>query len=88
MVAALRSDGTAIEHILVVLLEQPAIEIGSAIPPFRACFLAAGVTTATDFVSLALDANGAVEVSTQADGSDAHSKLNILQIKKLCSLVD
>ena len=88
MVAALRSDATALEHLLGVLLEQPAAEKDSAIPPFRACFLAAGVTTATDFVSLAPDAYRAVEFSTKAHGSDAHSKLNVIQIKKLRSLVD
>ena len=88
MVAALRSDATALEHLLGVLLEQPAVEKDSAIPPFRACFLAAGVTTATDFVSLAPDAYGAVEFSTQADGNDAHSKLNVMQITKLRSFVD
>ena len=88
MVAALRSDGTALEHILVVLLEQPIIETGSDIPPFRACFLAAGVTTATDFVSLTPDAYGAIEFSIHDDGSHAHTKLNVIQIKKLRSLVD
>jgi len=45
-----RCDTTALEHILAVLLEQPVIVTGSAAPPFRACCLAAGVTTATDFL--------------------------------------
>ena len=83
-----RSDTTALEHILAVLLEQPVTVTGSPVPPFRACFLAAGVSTATDFVSITPDAYGSVEFTTKADGSDAGSKLNIIQIKKLRSLID
>jgi hypothetical protein len=40
-----RSDAAALEHVLAVT--------GSAAPPFSACFLAAGVTTAAGFVSVA-----------------------------------
>jgi hypothetical protein len=83
-----RSDATALEHILAVLLEQPVLVTGSAAPPFRACFLAAGVTTATDFVSITPDTYGSVEFSIEADGSDASSKLNVIQIKKIRSLID
>jgi hypothetical protein len=88
MVAALRSDATALEHVLFVLLNQPVTAPGSDIPPFRACFLAAGATNATDFVSISPNTYGSVEFSTQPDGGDAHSKLNVIQIKKLRSLVD
>jgi hypothetical protein len=87
MVALTRSHATALEHILAVLLEQPTLVTGSAVPPFRACFLSAGVTTATDFVSITPDTYGGVEFSTNSDGSNATSKLNIIQIKKLGSLV-
>jgi hypothetical protein len=88
MVAAIRSDAAALEHVLFVLLNQPVTAPGSDIPPFRACFLAAGATNATDFVSISPNAYGSVEFSTQPDGGDAHSKLNVIQIKKLHSLVD
>jgi hypothetical protein len=88
MVASARSDAAALEHVLLVLLDQPVTVTDSAIPPFRACFLAAGVTNATDFVSVSPDACGSVEFSINADGSDAHSKLNVIQIKKLHSLLD
>jgi hypothetical protein len=88
MVASARSDAAALEHVLLVLLDQPVTVTDSAIPPFRACFLAAGVTNATDFVSVSPDACGSVEFSINSKGSDAHSKLNVIQIKKLHSLVD
>jgi hypothetical protein len=85
--AILRSDATALEHILVVLLEQPVQETGSPVPPFRACFLVAGCLNAIDFVSITPDTYGAVEFSINSDGTDATVKLNIIQIKKLRSLI-
>jgi hypothetical protein len=88
MAPLLRSDANALEHILAVLLAESPIVTGSAVPPFRACFLAAGVTTATDFVSLTPDTYGDVDFSTKPDGSEANSKLNVIQIKKLRSLVE
>jgi hypothetical protein len=83
-----RSDTTGLEHILAVLLEQPVTVTGSPTPPFRACFIAAGVTTATDFVSVTPDICGGVEFTTKDDGGNAGSKLNVMQIKKLRSLID
>jgi hypothetical protein len=88
MVAVLPSNAAALEHVLLILLDQPVAAPGSAIPPFRACFLAAGVANANDFVSVSPDAHGSVEFSISTDGSDAHFKLNVIQIKKLRSLVD
>jgi hypothetical protein len=88
MAASTCSDAAALEHVLLVLLNQPVVVADSATPPFRACFLAAGVTNATDFVSVSPDAHASVEFSIDADGSDANSKLNVIQIKKPCPLVD
>jgi hypothetical protein len=88
MVASACSDAAALEHVLLVLLDQPVAVADSTIPPFQACFLAAGVTNAADFVSVSPNTHGSVEFSINADGSDAHSKLNVIQIKKLRSLVD
>jgi hypothetical protein len=88
MAPMLRSDTTALQHILAVLLDQPTTVTGSAVPPFRACFLAAGVTNATNFVSITPDTYGGIDFSTGPDGSEADSKLNVIQIKKLRSLVD
>jgi hypothetical protein len=86
--AILRSDATALEHILVILLEQAVTVSGSPVPPFfRACFLVAGCNNAIDFVSITPDMYGAIEFSTKSDGSDATQKLNIIQIKKLRSLL-
>jgi hypothetical protein len=84
----LRSDATALEHILVVLREQAVTVSGSPVPPFRACFLVAGCNNAIDFMSITPDMYGAIEFSTKSDGSDATQKLNIIQIKKLRSLID
>jgi hypothetical protein len=61
---------------------------GTAVPPFRACFLVAGVATATDFVSITPDTYGGIDFSTGPAGSETDSKLNVIQIKKLRSLVD
>jgi hypothetical protein len=82
----LRSDAAALEYILAILLEQP-LPLESSIPLFRACFLEAGVCIATDFVSLAPSAYGAVAFSPTHDGVDKTSCLNIIQIKKLSSLM-
>jgi hypothetical protein len=89
MAPLLRSDANALEHILAVLLAESPIVAGSAILPFRACFLTTGATTtATDFVSLTPDTYGDVDFSIKPDSSEADSKLNVIQIKKLRSLVD
>jgi hypothetical protein len=77
MAPMLRSDTTALQHILAVLLDQPTTVTGSAVPPFRACFLAAGVTNATNFVSITPDTYGGIDFSTGPDGSEADSKLRM-----------
>jgi hypothetical protein len=84
----LGSDASALKHILAVLLEQllPAAS-ESFIPPSCACFLEAGVGKAADFVSLAPSAYGAVTFSATRDDVDKTSRLNIIQIKKLSSLL-
>jgi hypothetical protein len=81
-----RSDTTALEHILAVLLEQSATVTGSPIHSFRACFVPPALPL---LPTLCLYSRlWGVEFTTKADGSDAGSKLNVIQIKKLRSLID
>jgi hypothetical protein len=48
-----RSDETALEYILAILLEQPPItSTDTGLPKFQACFNEAGVTCASDFISI------------------------------------
>ena len=83
-----RSDETALEHILAVLLEQPPVDPAvTAIPPLRACFNEAGVTCASDFISIAPSTYAGVSFSIVKDGTDMDTKLNVIQVKKLSSLV-
>ena len=83
-----RSDETALEHILGVLLEQPPISsTDTTIPIFRACFTEAGVACASDFISITPSAYGRVLFSPLKNGTDKDTTLNVIQIKKLSSLV-
>ena len=83
-----RSDETALEHILAVLLEQPPISPSSStIPFFRACFTEAGVACASDFITISPSAYGGVFFSPLKNGTDKDTTLNVIQIKKLSSLV-
>jgi hypothetical protein len=83
-----RSDNTALEHILNVLLEQPTISsMDTTIPSFRACFNEAGVDCASDFISITPSTYGGVSFSSLKDGTDKDNNLNVVQIKKLSSLV-
>jgi hypothetical protein len=88
MVVTTRSDATALEHILGVLLGEPAVTSNDTpIPKFRACFAEAGVTCASDFISIEPSVYGAIPFSTVKDGTDKDTTLNVIQIKKLSSLV-
>ena len=83
-----RSDETALEHILAVLLGQPPIDPSSStIPPFRACFTESGVACASDFITISPSAYGGVFFSPLKNGTDKDTTLNVIQIKKLSSLV-
>jgi hypothetical protein len=83
-----RSDKTALEHILNVLLEQPTVSsTDTTIPSFRACFNEAGVDCASDFISITPSTYGGVSFSSLKDGTDKDNNLNVIQIKKLSSLV-
>jgi hypothetical protein len=66
MVPITRSDVSALEHILFVLLDQPVINTttDTSIPIFRACFKEAGVTNASDFISINTSAYGAISFRT------------------------
>jgi hypothetical protein len=88
MAPILRSDATALEHILSRLLEQPVIAAAdTTVPVFRACFAEAGVSTATDFISISPNAYGAIPFSLIKEEGDKNTKLNVIQIKKLSSLI-
>jgi hypothetical protein len=84
-----RSDETALEHILAILLEQPPIASTDAdlLPKFRACFNKAGVTCASDFISISPSSYGGILFSSTNGGRDKDSALNVIQIKKLSTLV-
>jgi hypothetical protein len=82
------SDTTALEHILGVLLAEPTISpTDTVIPLFRACFTEAGVTCASDFISIDSFAYGAIPCSVVKNGTDKDTTLNVIQVKKLSSLV-
>jgi hypothetical protein len=87
MALLLRSDAAALEHILVQLLEQPSVTASdNSIPPFPACLIAAGVSSASDFISLdPLDYRQTIPFSITKDG-DKDSHLNVIQVKKLSAL--
>jgi hypothetical protein len=80
-----RSDATALEHILGVLLAQPPTSADGTIPPFCACLITAGVLNATDFISVEPTVYGSILFSTTT-GGDEDQHLNAIQIKKLDSL--
>jgi hypothetical protein len=83
-----RSDETALEHILAILLEQPPIaSTDTDLPKFRACFNEAGVTCASDFISVSTSSYGGMLFSSTNGGADKDSALNVMQIKKGSTLV-
>jgi hypothetical protein len=83
-----RSDETAMECILAILLEQPPIaSTDTDLPKFRACFNEAGVTCASDFISISPSSYGGILFSSTNGGTDKDSTLNVIQIKKLSTLV-
>jgi hypothetical protein len=83
-----RSDETALEYILAILLEQPPIaSTDTDLPKVRACFNEAGVTCASDFISISPSSYGRTLFSSTNGGTDKDSTLNVIQIKKLSALV-
>ena len=86
MVPVTRSDTGALEHILSIVLSEPApTGADPTITPFRACFNAAGVTTATDFMSMDPAQYGAITFSLLPSGNYT-DVLNAVQVKKINSL--
>jgi hypothetical protein len=73
----------------VLLLEEPPISLSdTTIPPFRAaCFKEAGVTCALDFISIDSSDYGTIPFSIVKDGTEKDTTLNVIQVKKLNSLV-
>jgi hypothetical protein len=83
-----RSDASALEHILFILLDQPVINTttDTSIPIFRACLTEAGVTNASDFISINASAYGAIPFRINPNSDNKDTTLNIIQVKKLSSL--
>ena len=82
MVPTTRSDATTLEHILGVLLAQPPISPDRDIPPFCGCLFTAGVTNATDFISMEPITYGSILFAATTDGKK-DQQLNAIQVKKL-----
>jgi hypothetical protein len=80
--AVTRSDVNALEHILTVLLGQ-AVPTTTTLTPFRSCFSTAGVTNASDFVSMDAPAYGAILFPLITDGT-ADQQLNVILWKIQC----
>jgi hypothetical protein len=82
------SNVNALEHIFTVLLGE-AIPASTNLTPFPACFTTAGMTNASNFVTMDPSANGAdgsiLFPLTTKDGI-ADQQLNVIQVKKLGSL--
>ena len=86
MVPTTRSDANALEHILSIILAEPPLSADSTtIYPFRACFLVAGVSNASDLISIEPNLYGSIQFSLQASGEDLQT-LTIIQVKKINSL--
>jgi len=87
MVPVTRSDVNALEHILTILLgEAVPFAASEDLTPFRSCFTTAGVTNASDFVSIDPSAYGAILFPTTKGGTP-DKQLNVIQVKKLVSLL-
>jgi hypothetical protein len=82
-----RSDVNALEHTLTTLLGEALPDATSTdYTPFHTCFNIAGVTNASEFVSMEPSAYGAILFSLTKDGT-IDQQLNVIQVKKLGSLL-
>ena len=80
-------DSAALEHILVSILLEPLLPTtsGSTTPPFRTCFAKAGITNASDFLSISPSEYGLIDYTTDPFGEDDQN-LSLTQVKKTNSL--
>ncbi len=80
-------DSAALEHILVSILLEPLLPTtsGSTTPPFRACFAKAGITNASDFLSISPSEYGLIDFTTDPF-EEADQNLSLTQVKKINSL--
>ena len=80
-------DSAALEHILVSILLEPLLPTtsGSTTPPFRACFAKAGITNASDFLSISPSEYGLINFTTDPF-EEADQNLSLTQVKKINSL--
>ena len=81
-----RDDSAALEHILTVILsEPPPPDTASSTPTFCTCLAKAGVSNASDFLSLEPYDYGILTFAVEPSGSEDQS-LPIIQVKKINSL--
>ena len=81
-----REDSAVLEHILTVILtEPPPPENSPSVPPFRACFAKAGVSNASDFLSLDPSDYGIITFALEPDTFE-DQVLSLVQVKKINSL--
>jgi hypothetical protein len=74
-------DSAALEHILTIILsEPPPPDAASSTPPFRACLAEAGVSNASDYVSLEPYDYGIFTFAVEPSGPEDRS-LSIIQLK-------
>ena len=87
MVPTTRSDDSAaLEHILAVIFNKSyPIATSTSIPSFRACFTKAGVSNASDLISMDPSDYGLIFFALDPFGNEDR-QLNYIQVKKLNSL--
>ena len=87
MVSITRSDDSAaLEHILTVVLNEPyPVDPSAPMLPFRACFKKAGVSNASDLISMDPTDYAVLLFGLDPLGDEDH-QLNSIQVKKLNSL--
>ena len=77
-------DSAALEHILISILLEPLLPttVGSTTPPFRACFSKAGISNASDSLSISPSDYGHITFATDPFGQEDQI-LSLTQVKKI-----
>ena len=77
MAPVTRSDSGALEHILSIILSEPPPSDPDILLPFRSCFSTAGVSNASDFVSITSTSYGTILFSLDESGTKDQT-LNVI----------
>jgi hypothetical protein len=85
MVPTTRSEeSAALEHILTdILSEPPPPDAASSTSPFHALLAKAGVSSASDFISLEPLDYGILTFAVEPSGPEDQQSLSIIQVKKI-----